>query len=316
MVLRRLGVCLMVVALAAIGGAVLAQDGLTAEQEALIGRVVAARAIRDGYSSYVANSHQTENQSITITLGDVTQTVSEVENLAQTATVIQGETDNVSAMLNANVEKNSVQANGREVATTYAVSGEARLVGDALYLSATLDSGEGPEVPTLPQGWIEVQNPGDYSYLNLADLRHASSVLDDTEQARAAADVALEKVTLEDGTTADQITMTFDKNGLSTIMNDLNQEIDPVTQALLDAVSEDFEARIAVTLDAVDHPLRIEILLTMNALSVDAHALAPDQFPEGVTMDFHYERSETEDYSAVNAPVEPVVAPVIDEGGE
>jgi hypothetical protein len=316
MVWRRLGVCLMLVALVAVGGAALAQDGQTAEQDALIGRVLAARAIRDRYTSYVISSHQTENRSITITLGGVSQTISEVQNLAQTATVVKGETDSVSATLNASVEKNAVQASGREVVTTYAVSGEARLVGDVLYLNAALDSGEGPEVPTLPEGWFEVENTGDYPFLNLADLRHAPSVLDDEQQARAAADVALEQVTLEDGTTADQITMTFDKNGLSAIMGSLSQEADPVTQTLLDAVSDDFEARIVVTVDAGDHPLRIEILLTMDAFGVDAHALAPDQFPEGVTMDFHYERSETEDYSAINAPVEPVVAPVIGKGGE
>ena len=116
-------------------------------------------------------------------MGSVTQTVAEVQNLAQTATVVQGETDSVSALLNASVEKNGVQANGREVVTTYAVSGEARLVGDALYLNAALDAGDGPEVPTLPEGWFEVLNPGDYPYLNLGDLRHAPSVLDDEQQA-------------------------------------------------------------------------------------------------------------------------------------
>jgi hypothetical protein len=315
MMLRRLGICLMVVALVGLSGSVWAQDGgLTAEQDALIGRVLAARALRAGYSSYVTSSHQTENRSITVTLGSVTQTVSEVQNLARTSTVVQGEAGkNVSAALNASVERNSAQANGREVVSKYAVSGEARLVGDALYLNAVLDSGEGPEVPTLPEGWFEVQNPDDYQYLKLDDLRDAPSLLDDEEQARAAAaDVTLESVTMEDGTAADQITVKFDKNGLFLFMNETNQDIDPLTQALLDAVSDSFEARVAVTLDADNNPLRVETMLSMSALGVDAHALAPDQFSEGIMMDFHYERSETEDYSAINAPVQPVSAPVIE----
>ena len=312
MVLRRLGVCLMLVVVMSMSGAVSAQDGLTAEQDALLTRVLGARAIRDGYASYVSSSHQTENQSLSVTLGSVTQTVSEVQNLARTSTVIQRETDNVSAMLNANVERHDVQPSGREVVTTYAVSGEARLVGDVLYLNAALDSGDGPEVPTVPDGWFEVQNPDDYAYLKLSDLLDVPSILDDEEKIHAAAaDVTLESVTLEDGTTADQITITFDKNGLSMIMNEPGQEIDSLTRALLDAISDDFEARIVVTLDADNNPLRVETLLTMNALGVDVYALAPDQFPEGVTMDFHYERSETEDYSDVNVPDEPVTAPVV-----
>jgi hypothetical protein len=311
MVLRRLGVCLMLVAVMGMSGAVSAQDGLTAEQDALLERVLAARAVRDGYASYATSSHQTENRSISVTLGSVTQTVSEVQNLARTSMVVQGETDNVSAMLNASVERHDVQPSGREIVTTYAVSGEARLVEDVLYLNAALDSGDGPEVPSVPDGWFEVKNPDDYEYLKLSDLENVPSALDDQEEMRAAAaDVTLESVMLEDGTTADQITITFDKDGLSMIMNEPDQEIDPLTQALLDAISDDFEARIMVTLDADNNPLRVETLLTMNAVGVDAYALAPDQFPEGVTMDFHYERSETEDYSDVNAPVEPVSAPV------
>jgi hypothetical protein len=315
MVLRRLGVCLMLVGLVGISGSVLAQDGgLTAEKDALLERVFAARALRDGYASYVSSSHQTENQSISVTLGSVTQTVSEVQNLARTSTVVQGETGrNVSATLDADVKKTTVPPNGREVVTTYVVSGEARLVGDALYLNAVLDSGEGPEVPTLPESWFEVQNPDEYQYLKLDDLRDAPSLLDDEEQTRAAAaDVTLESVTMEDGTAADQITVKFDKDGLFLFMNGTNQNIDPLTQALLDAVSDSFEARIAVTLDADNNPLRVETMLSMSASGVDAHALAPDQFRDGIMMDFHYERSETEDYSDVNASVEPVSAPAIE----
>jgi hypothetical protein len=315
MVLRRLGVCLLLLVVVGMSGSVLAQDGgLTAEQNALLDRVFAARALRDGYSSYVSISHQTENRSITITLGSAIQTVSEVQNLARTSTVVQSEAGrNVSTTLNVSVERSGVQPNGREVVTTYAVSGEARLVEDALYLNAVLDSGEGPEVPTLPDGWFEVQNPDDYQYLKLDDLRDAPSLWNDEEQTRAAAaDVTLENVAMEDGTTADQITVTFDKNGLLLSMKETNQDIDPLTQTLLDAVSDSFEARITVTLDADGNPLRAETMLSMSALGVDAHTLAPDQFPDGIVMDFHYERSETEDYSAINAPVEPVSAPVIE----
>ena len=87
MILRRLGVWLMLLVIVGMSGSVLAQDsGLTPEQDALIGRVLAARALRNGYSSYVTASHQTENRSITVTLGDVSQTVSEVQNLARTST--------------------------------------------------------------------------------------------------------------------------------------------------------------------------------------------------------------------------------------
>jgi hypothetical protein len=102
----------------------------------------------------------------------------------------------------------------------------------------------------------------------------------------------------------------FRKYALTYFMNETDEGMDPLTQALLDAVSDSFEARIAVTLDADNNPLRVETMLWMSAVGVDAHALAPDQFPEGLVMDFHYERSETEDYSAVNAPVEPVSAPI------
>jgi hypothetical protein len=312
MVLRRLGVCLMLLVLVGMSGSVLAQDGLTEEQDVLLERVFASRALRDGYSSYVTSSHQTENRSITITLGSVTQTVSEVQNLARTSTVVQGETGrNVSTTLNADVKKTTVPSSGREEVTTYAASGEARLVDDVFYLNATIDESDGADVPELPEGWFKVENPDDYPFFYLDDFLDKLSVFDDEDQTRlSAADVTVEPVTLEDGTAADRITVIFRKYALTYFMNETDEGIDPLTQALLDAVSDSFEARIAVTLDADNNPLRVETMLSMSAVGVDAHALAPDQFPEGLVMDFHYERSETEDYSAVNAPVEPVSAPI------
>jgi hypothetical protein len=204
-----------------------------------------------------------------------------------------------------------VPSSGREEVTTYAASGEARLVDDVFYLNATIDESDGADVPELPEGWFKVENPDDYPFFYLDDLLDKLSVFDDEDQTRlSAADVTVEPVTLEDGTAADRITVIFRKYALTYFMNETDEGIDPLTQALLDAVSDSFEARIAVTLDADNNPLRVETMLSMSAVGVDAHALAPDQFPEGLVMDFHYERSETEDYSAVNAPVEPVSAPI------
>ncbi len=42
---------------------------------------------------------------------------------------------------------------------------------------------------------------------------------------------------------------------------------------------------------------------------MDVYALSPDQFPEGMVLDFHYEISETLIYRDANVPVEPVEAP-------
>jgi hypothetical protein len=49
--------------------------------------------------------------------------------------------------------------------------------------------------------------------------------------------------------------------------------------------------------------------MLVEALYIDAHALAPDEFPDGLRLDMVVETSRTEAYSRINEPLEPASVP-------
>jgi hypothetical protein len=58
-----------------------------------------------------------------------------------------------------------------------------------------------------------------------------------------------------------------------------------------------------------DMPVQFEATMMIETAAVDAHALAPDQYGEGVKLKFVLDHSTVRRYGQINAPLEPAAVP-------
>ena len=288
-----------------------AQDGLSDEQLALLDRVAEARSKYQAYTSLTRAITGSETQDITITLGDVTQTQSSVQSWESTATYVmpEGETDNVTMT----VTGSSEMTQGESTAA-YTITAEVRLVDGVTYVNAAYETPD-PSLPEIPAGWIAVEDLEAYPVfdsLQLNDLPlhdDEEEMFDDMDLVKATAtDVQVETVTLDDGTSADRITVVFGREGLIAAF-ETQEDVDPTVPALLAVADETSGATLIVTLDAENNPLELTMTLLIQAAGIDANTLSPGQFPEGVLLDFTFSTTQTETLSDFNASVEPVGVP-------
>lgn len=295
-----------------------AQGGLSEEELALVERVYEARGLRDTYASYVTTGQGNEYQRFLISYQDATREMIDVTIWERTMTVIQAPVRNVDAAITATVESSNMLSDGRGSAFQYGVSADARLVDEVVYLNAVVVDGALPEdLMPLPVGWFVVDDPESsdvYDAIQLGDLPDDSEddegLFKDKELLIASAlSVTIESTTLDDGAPVDVITVLFDRVGLLAIMRE--SEAAPLVLGMIEYAEESTGASLAITLDAEDNPLRVENSMVIEASGVDAHALSPDEFPEGMTFDFAFDFSSSEVYDQVNAAPEPAAAPEI-----
>lgn len=295
-----------------------AQGGLSEEELALVDRMYAARGLRDTYTSYVTTGQGSESQWFLISYQDATREMIDVTTWERTMTVIQAPARNVDATITAAVESSDKLSDGRENAFQYGVSADARLVDEVVYLNAVVAGGALPEdLAPLPVGWFvvdDVEASSVYKALQLGDLpddpEEDNGLFKDKELMIAnAMAVTIVATTLDDGTPVDVITVLFDRAGLLALMSE--GDTAPLVLGMLERAEESTMASLTLTLDAEDNPLRVENSMVIEARGVDAHAMVPDQFPEGMTLDFSFDFSSDEEYSAINAAPEPAAAPEI-----
>lgn len=290
-----------------------AQEGRLPDQALmLVDRVIEAQQRLDQYESYVVDGTGEQTQSVAVVVGLSSQVAARSTDWEQRVTVVQVAEPNMQSDVSAQVTLRDVNVQRQEKTSTFSLDGEARLVDDRLYVRADVMQ-PGPDAPDLPQGWVLVDTPDAlalYGDLRLRDLMTRDVPLTDRQRAIAAAEnIALEQVSI-DGTPADRITIEFDRDGLAMLLWPDGESIDPVMQAMIAAAGRGFRARLAVTLDAQNNPLAIETDLFVEAMSVDGGTVMPGQVPEGVMLDFSFSLHDSKTYGQVNAPVEPVPAPV------
>jgi len=284
-------------------------DGLTEEQLALLDRVFAASEQLQAFESYIEEGAGDESQELTVTLEEQAFELLDSTEWQRTQTVINApEGKNVDAQLSA-----TVSSQGEE---TFRINAEARFVAGTLYVSAAYDE-PAAELAPLPEGWIAVEDADTigetYPALDALQLGsiasdEPSALLEDQERIRTTAtDVTLETITLEDGTSADQITVVIGRDALLEII--LEDTDDSFQLGLFSALSEDSQATLSVVLDDEGRAVEVRNTIELSAQDIDAAALSPDDFPPGALLSFSFVGNEEQRFRQIGETFEPVSAP-------
>lgn len=288
-------------------------DGRLGEVEIrLIERVAAAHQSLDTLDSYVETANGTFFQEVSIKLlGQVQSAYSRVTWERYTQLVQGADMVNISALINATVQETLDVGPGG--VRDYVVSAEARQIGRTLYVQAKYEPPR-PGLPLLPTGWQVIANPGEldvYRHLELGDLLGRAELVDDADVMRAAAAVEQAPGALDDGTPVDVITITFDAAGIVRALDDpAVLHVNPgIAGILAGGLSADSTIVLEVVLGLDDTPYAFRMESLIQALNIDAHALAPNEFPQGVWLSIVLETSRHETYRDFNAPLTPVEAP-------
>jgi hypothetical protein len=315
MALRRFGVTVLLLVSIGLGSVVYAQDSnnnLSSDQLALIDRVVQARTNLKSYTSFADEASGTEKETLTFSMLDQSQSFTQEVTWERTDTLVRADgKEYVQADITATISKAGL---GPSDAVNYTVSAEARVIDGVIYVNAAYVQPT-PNLAELPDGWVIVEDPANtdvYKYLQLDDLLDHSSLYDDADLLkRSVSDVTIETQTSDDGTPVDVITLVFDQSGLALALRESQAEgVDPgMVEALYSSLSVDSYQKVTIVLDADDTPIQFTLAMLVQAVGIDAHALAPDEFPDGIGLDMAVEASRTETYRQINEPLEPATVP-------
>jgi hypothetical protein len=316
---------MVVVIVIGVGIPAFAQEGgsLTPEQEALVERAVAARDKLNDVSGYVESAHGQSLYEIDVQTADSIEQISSLQVWYREATFVQvadeWTVDGLIALTVNRVEPDETQV-------TYSVDAEVRRVDGVWYIDAAyLDPDPALALVPLPDGWGMVDAVEDhpvYADLQLDDLIGAPDLFDMPDVIlQAAADVVLGEEALDDGTTADTITITFDQGGMATVLREFGatNEVSPtVLEAMADAISEGSLMEIVVVLDAEDIPVRFSTTSLARALDVEGSAIGITGGDDSdVLLDIVIDNAREQVYSQVDDPaLEPPETPEAAETSE
>jgi hypothetical protein len=309
--MRKCGLFIVVLVMIVASVPAQAQDGgLTDEELALLDRVFNAREVILSYDSYVQVADGAEKHTRTFKLDGESQTFSKTYDWERASTVVRtDEVWTVRSNITSYVEETSPDG-----MMSYTLVAESRYVDETLYVNAEYDPPD-PSLPALPDSWTVVDDLGSFEMfdcLQLEDILEPELLVDDPDLILATAvSVRTQADTLKDGTPVTLIVVTFDSAGLMTILSESTvPDIEPETIVfLLAALSTDSEMRLAYVMDAEDNLLGFKSLMSLYAFDVDAHAVAPDQFREGILVDLSVESTHTEFYRQLGEMFEPITAP-------
>jgi hypothetical protein len=307
--LRRWLACMLALAVLIAGGPARAQEDegghLSDEQRALIARVVQTNL--DDYQSHHTESSGTDRQTVTLSFGGAARTFEQTVMWSQSVDLVKVDGEkNVQAMASATVSQPDT--------VNYTVNAEARLVGGVLYVKAAFVPPALDQIK-LPDGWVIVEDSAHqdvYEYLQLDDLIDGRSRLYDDAALleRLVSDVTLETRTLDDGTPVEAITLYFDRDGVvQSLRATQNAGAAAPSDVILDAVSANSYSTAVLMIVPDGMPVRFESTMWIETAAVDGHALAPDQYGEGVTLAFVLDRSTVRAYSRIDEPVKPASVP-------
>ena len=309
-------VVLLALMLTALGSlTALAQDGGVSDEEmALLGRVLAAVEKRDTYSSYAVVGHSEEAFAVEVSFFGQSITNGETTITDYERAVIETESGpNVQAVTTVSYESEAAEI-GESESSSYTVNAEFRLVDGVLYVNASYEEAEG-DVPELPEGWVEVSDALDYPLADVLalseyqDLGIEDFFADEEDFLKAVTSVTSETGTLEDGTEVEFITIEFGGEGLLASM-DLDTD-DPMSLAIMQAIMDSGSLMtVVVALDADDNMLGVglemDIVLTQDDLG---DLMAEAGLPEGTEFSISVSNNTVMEFSNINADMELAVAP-------
>lgn len=303
---RQMAVGLLVVGLVAGAASIATAQGGGADRETLVQRVLAARAGLDIRTSYVETETGSTAQQVTITLRGQSQPAAQRAAWQRSAALIRQEGGlNLQAQVSVSVEQTGLGP-GDHVA--YDTATELRLVDGTLYIKSAYTGQARPDLPALPRSWVIVDETGPaaiYSELQRGDLINPLALIQDGDALRLAV------VSLETGDTHDTISFTWDRDGAGVVLRDSPASgLDPGIGALLaETLDATSMLSLVVTLGPQESLLAAQVTLHALAPHIDAHALAPDTYPENGWIDIAIDVQRRVDYTQINAPLVPVDAP-------
>lgn len=294
-----------------------AQDGgLDDDEQAILDQLVELSDVVDSYESYVVDYLHYSSSVQDMDLGFFALSTSEVLDVAITANVILAPEVNISATIEANVERFE-----DDITTAYTVSAEAIYIVDVLYLNILdVAAMEGSEAPTFETGWAVADEFHPF-YADLALSDFTNNLLGDGEDGEAEEMMeiltqAATSVTLEgseiDGVAVDVITVTVGFEGIMALMSDQFDTEDPMQAAMMDmmlgTLSEQGDlVTYSIAIDGDGNVLGIATEVIFNLEGLDISAL--DESLEDATMSMLMEMIDVIQFSQINEALEPVEAP-------
>lgn len=290
-----------------------AQDSeLTAEQQALLDRALAAVQASDDYTSYVSTNIETRSDVLELSGAGIEQTQERTSTVEEQVSYIKGDDGkNISSLYKLSV----TESTGAET-VAYTIEGEIRFVDGILYVRGEAVEGE----PELPEGWVTSEEALAYSAFDRLSLDDKlEDALDEgfnllmnaAEEAKlVATDVTSEETTLEDGTAVEMISFSIPGAAIGELMK-LDPSFDPAdpSNMLLDMLGEDSFYAISLYLDENDVLVGVNISGLLTATEVNMNELDPNSFPAGLMLNFNSENVEETFLQQVNETLEPVEAP-------
>lgn len=274
--------------------AVATAQEVSSEEQALLDRVLASQtALQESDTFLLSKDH--DSTTLIVFSGGMTGTIETTDQFHLESHFIQGDTPNIQAVLDYVIES-SASVDRTEVL-------EIRVVDGVLYLSGTREITEDDQddpatLYALEDGWMEIANvvdwPGamDLPVEDFVQTEHGWVFFNaESTWFTDPTSVTSETTTLEDGTSAEVITIT-----LSSVTN----EVDPTTNC---TTVDDTQSQMKVTLGENDALLKIETLEDWTLHIVCGVA------PFSTTSDIVLHAEETSLISDVNATFEPAEAP-------
>ncbi len=316
--LKMLLILVVLVAAATPGHApVHAQDGLTAEQQALLDRATnAMTAIKQ--TSYVVHHVETQSTTMMLTMDNQQQPLQN-ENITADTTIsyIPGDgTWNVQETGTIDVSGTDQNLGGDYA---YTLTAEVRLVDGAVYVNATRESENEDALPPMPVGWRTVADPAEWPALKQLSLESwlkdpsRTGVFDYPDLvAMAVSDVTSETVTLDDGTEAEAITLILDGEGLQNALiayYSIDNESDPTVTAIYSSIDPESQVSLTLTLDANDQLIQREGTGVISVTQMDMSQISTDIPAGSAFLDLNAELGLQEDVLSIGEQLTPAEAP-------
>jgi len=295
-----------------------AQDGgLDEDEQAILDRLLELTEVVDNYESFVIDYAHYSTSSQDMDLGIFAISSSEVLDVTITATVIRQPEVNISATIEATVERFE-----DDITSVYTVQAEAIYIADVLYLNILdVASVDGAVAPDFETGW-QIADEFHPFYTDLALDDFGSAVLveeEDDDEQQEIIDVfneAATSITLEGseigGVAVDVITVTVGFEGILAVMGEEFESDDPQQIALMDMMfgmlSEQGDlVNYSIAIDENDNIIGIATEITFNLDGIDLSSL--DASLENATMTMLMEIIDVAEFSQINESFDPVEAP-------
>jgi hypothetical protein len=313
---KWLAIGLIVLAMLPAGMLTHAQDGggLTADQQALLARVLHARENYQGYSSLVEEVFGGQSREMVIQIGANQQTVSSLLNWERSAQVIrEGDDQNVSATGTVTLTESGTGPRGKTAERVRSLNLDYRRVDGQTYILAAYGADATPDagLPALPEGWFVVDSLQTWPVLAELGMQNAVAqrgLFNDFEAMKAVAvDVTIAPGTLQDGTPVDAITILFDADGVRLLF--ANDPGEPMLQKALDNLAVDSNATLTVMLDGEDNLREAQAETYLRIVGANARTFGYNQLPLSASVDYTGEFARRETFGQFNQTFEPAVAP-------